>query len=123
MNIEQELQFLQYQIWFLMVLFIAFIALNFYFRITKKLDDKDKPDFSEMWYKGDLDKLITSSRKRLSNHPNDTDALFWGAKALMTKSNCLEEAKNNLEKLKNSEPAWKDHTQELIDDIKKMQSG
>ena len=117
---EQELQFIQYQLWAVIGLFLLLFASNVICYFSKKGGSNLGLSFGEMWDKGELDKLITKSREFLIEYPNHQSALYFGAKALVAKKENLSEAKRHLNKLLEIEPTLSEQVQEIIDEIDKI---
>ena len=118
---EQQLQFIQQQLWFVIGLFLLLIATNIICYFVRKTDRDKEPRFGEMWDKGDLDKLIKKSREHLIEYPNHQSALYFCAKALVAKKESLAEAKRHLTKLQEIDPTLSKQAQEVVDEIKKIE--
>jgi len=118
---EQELQFIQYQLWFVIALFLILVATNVVCYFVRKSEKDNDPGFGEMWDKGEIDKVIKKSGEHLIEYPNHAGALYFGAKALVAKRIELTEAKRRLVKLQEIEPTTAASTQELIDEIVKIE--
>ena len=118
---EQDLQFIQYQLWFVIALFLLLIATNVVCYFVKKSEKGNDPHFDEMWDKGDIDNLLKKSREYLVEYPNHTSALYFCAKALVAKRENLPEAKGYLIKLLQNEPTVSAQVQEIIDEIQKIE--
>ena len=118
---EQELQFIQNQLWFLIALFFLILATNIVCYFVRKGENSSDPDFSELWVKDQLDKLIRESREYLIKYPNSVDALYFGSKALVAKREGLPEAKMHLTKLLEIEPTLSKQIQEVIDEISRIE--
>jgi len=67
---EQELQFIQYQLWFVIALFLLLIATNVICYFVRKSGKDNTPRFGEIWDKGELNKLLKKSREYLIEYPN-----------------------------------------------------
>lgn len=118
---EQELQFIQYQLWFVIALFLLLIATNVVCYFVRKSEKDNDPHFGEMWDKGEIDNLLKKSREYLIEYPNHTSALYFCAKALVAKKENLPEAKVYLNKLSKNEPTVSAQVQEIIDEIEKIE--
>lgn len=120
---EQELQTIQNQLWFLIVLFSLLVATNIVCYFSRKSEKSKNPRFGEMWDKGELDRLLKESGEYLYEYPNHQSALYFRAKALVAKRQNLSEAKMHLTKLKEIEPTLKSQTQEILDEIENIERG
>ena len=118
---EQELQFIQYQLWFVIALFLLLIATNIVCYFVRKSEKKNEPQFGQMWDKGEIDELLRRSREYLIEYPNHTSALYFCAKALVAKRENLAEAKGYLNKLLQNEPTVSAQVQEVINEIEKLE--
>lgn len=118
---EQQLQFIQHQLWFVIGLFLLLIATNIVCYFIRKTDKEKEPRFGEMWDKGDLDNLIRKSREYLIEYPNHQGALYFCAKALVAKKENLAEARSHLLKLQQMDPTLSKPAQEVIDEIQKIE--
>jgi len=112
---EEQLNFMQYQLWAVLGLFAVFIITNLICYYGKK-SEKPETDFSELWNKGEIDELLTKAKSHLASYPNETSALYFYSKALITKEQ-YQEAKELLEKLLVNEPTLKKDIQETLDSI------
>ena len=119
---EQQLQLIQYQLWFVIALFALLIATNVVCYFVRKNEKSIDPQFGEMWDKDQLDKLIKKSSEYLIEYPNHQNALYFGAKALVAKRENIPEAKRRLKKLLNNEPTLRESIQEIIDEIGSSES-
>ncbi len=118
---EQELQFIQYQLWFVIALLLLPIARNVFCYFVRKSEEKNDLRFGEMWDKGELDRLINQSRDHLREYPNHQGALYFCAKALVAKRENLSEAKMYLTKLLEIEPTLSNQIQDILSEIEKIE--
>ena len=118
---EQQLQFIQYQLWFVIALFLILIATNVVCYFVRKSDKDNDPKFGEMWNKGDIDALLKKSREYLIEYPNHASALYFCAKALVAKRENLSEARGYLNQLLQNEPRVTAQVQEVIKEIEKIE--
>ena len=118
---EQEIQFIQYQLWFVIALFFLLIATNVICYFVRKSEKDNDPRFGEMWEKGEIDKLLKKSGEYLIDYPNHAGALYFRSKALVAKRESLPEARGYLKKLIQNEPTLIDQTQKIIDEIEKIE--
>jgi len=119
---EQELQFIQNQLWFVIALFALLIATNIVCYFVRKSEKGSDPKFGEMWDKDQLDMLIKKSSECLVEYPNHSGALFFGAKALIARKENIAEARRRLTKLLDIEPSLKDSVQEILDELESSES-
>ena len=118
---EQEIQFIQYQLWFLIGILALLVATNVICYFSRKSEEDKSQNFSEMWSKGQLDELVIKSRECLLEYPNQQDALYFGAKAMIAQRKNLDEARKYLERFVEIEPSFSEAMQESIDEINKIQ--
>jgi hypothetical protein len=79
------------------------------------LREKNKgPDFSLMFDKDQIDKLIDESTKYLQTYPNHMNALYFGAKGLIIKKR-FSEAKKQLGKLSSIEPSLTEEYKDMVE--------
>jgi len=114
---EQDLQYIQYQLWFVIALFALLIATNIVCYFVRKGERNKEPKFSEMWDKDKLDELIKKSSEYLLEYPNHPGALYFGAKALVARKDNLGEARRRLNKLIETEPSLRSSVQEVLDEL------
>jgi len=119
---EQEIQFIQYQLWFVIALFALLIATNVVCYFLRKRDKDNEPKFGNMWDKDQLDVLIKKSSEYLVEYPNHPGALYFGAKALIARKENIAEARRRLTKLLDSEPTLRDSVQEMLDELDSSES-
>ena len=102
---EQELAFIQNQLWVLIALLSFFVAGVIYCNLSQKKETiyKDVTNFGELWDKGEIDELLINTKKHLENYPNHSSALYFRAKALITVEK-YEEAKPLLDTLSLNHP-------------------
>lgn len=120
---EQELQIIQNQLWFLIALFALLVATNIGCYFSKLSEKSKSPRFGEMWDKGELDKLLKESQEYLYEYPNHQSAMYFRAKALLAKRKSLPEAKMHLKKLQEMDPSFNDQIQEILDEIENIERG
>ena len=119
---EQDLIFIQNQLWAVIALFVILIASNVACYLVRKNEKGNEPQFGDMWDKGEIDKLIIKSNEHLLMHPNHQSALYFGAKALIAKKENIPEAINRLSLLKANEPTLRASVQELLDEVNQLNS-
>jgi len=118
---EQEIEFIQYQLWFLIGVLALVVITNVICYFSRKSDEDNSPNFSKMWDKGQLDELVTKARECLLKYPNKQDALYFGAKAMIAQRKNLDEARKYLERFVKLEPSFSEAMQESINEINKLQ--
>ena len=119
---EQEILYIQHQLWFVIALFLLLIGTNIVCYFAKKSEKSKEPNFGEMWNKGEIDALIKRAREYLIEYPNHAGALYFCAKALVAKRVNFSEAKEYLNKVLQNNPTFSVQVQEIIDEIHKMES-
>jgi hypothetical protein len=115
---EQDLAFIQVQLWVVIGLFAVFVLTNVLVATTRRREKTKEPRFGQMWDKDQLDELIRQSEQYLREYPNHQTALYFGAKALIVKKR-FSEARKNLDKLSEIEPGLRSSYEELIEECKK----
>ena len=75
-----------------------------------------------MWDKGQIDALIIKTNEHLFTYPHHQSALYFGAKALITKKENIAEAERRVNLLMEIEPSLKDSIQVLLNDINDIKS-
>ena len=112
---EEQLTFIQYQLWAVIGLLAAFVITNLICYYTKKTEEPES-DFSALWDKGEIDELLIKAKKHLASFPNNSSALYFYSRALITKEQYIE-AKELLERLLVNEPTLRKDIQETLDSI------
>ena len=112
---EEQLTLIQYQLWAVIALLAAFVITNIFCYYAKKTEAPE-PDFSVLWDKGEIEELLLKAKKHLVSFPNNTSALYFYSRALITKEQ-YNEAKELLEKLLINEPTLKNDIQEILNSI------
>ena len=64
---EEQIAFIQYQLWAVIALFVLFVASNLYCYWNRKIDgmNNEIPDFGELWDMGEYDKLYKDTKAHL----------------------------------------------------------
>jgi len=119
---EQDLTFIQNQLWAVIALFIILIGSNVVCYFLRQSDKDNEPQYGDMWEKGEVDKLISKTNEHLLSHPNHAGALYFSAKAFVSKKENISEAVRRLNILKENEPTLKISVQELLDEIQQIES-
>jgi hypothetical protein len=119
---EEQIQFIQYQLWFVIALFALLIATNVVCYFLRKSEKENDHNFGDMWDKDQLDMLIKKSSEYLIEYPNHSGALYFGAKALIARKENIPEARKRLNKLLDIEPTLKDSVQDIIDELDSSES-
>lgn len=83
---EQELAFIQNQLWVLIALLSIFVGGVIYCNLSRKNETiyKDITNFGELWDKGEIDELLINTEKHLKDYPNHSSALYFRAKSLIS---------------------------------------
>ena len=81
-----------------------------------------EPEFREMWERGEIDNLLKKSRKYLEQYPNNTNALYFRSKALISQRKNISEAKKYVERLIKNEPNLANELQLILEEIEKIES-
>ena len=115
---EQDLAFIQVQLWVVIGLFAVFVLTNVLVATTRRRKNTEEPRFGQMWDKDQLDKLIRESEEYLREYPNHQGALYFGAKALIVRKR-YSEARRNLDKLSKIEPSLRSSYQDMIEECQK----
>lgn len=119
---EQQLAFIQNQLWALIALLLIFVGGNLFCYLTRnKTDSKEQPEFGEMWDKGEIDELLNESESFLKKYPNHSSALYFRAKALIARQQYIE-AKKLLNKFIINYPDFKESINELLEAIENENS-
>jgi len=113
---EDQLNFIQNQLWALLTLMFLFVLSNVYCYITKNDEKKKKDDLERMWEQGNINDLINQSEKILQENPYNFDALFYGAKAMASQNN-YEDAIKQYKKIIEIEPGFRSSMQSQIDEL------
>jgi cytochrome c-type biogenesis protein CcmH/NrfG len=115
---QQELAFIQIQLWVVIGLLAVFVLTNLYVATTRRRGKPDEPRFGQMWDKNQLDELILKSEEHLREYPNHQSALYFGAKALIVRKR-FSEAQRKLDKLLQIEPGLRSSYQDMIDECQR----
>jgi len=70
---------------------------------------------------GKLDDLIARSTDYLKEYPNNVNALYFGAKALVVRKQ-YKEAKERVDRLSEIEPSLKETVKEILEEINNAES-
>jgi len=102
---EQQLAFIQNQLWALIALLLIFVAGIIFCNLSRKNETiyKDITNFGELWDKGEIDDILVKTKEHLESFPNHSSALYFRAKALITVKK-YEEAKPLLDTLSLNHP-------------------
>jgi len=119
---EEQLRIIQYQLWVVMALFVLVLIANFVCYFSKRRENSEDDEiFSLLWEKNQLDELVAKSEKYLQKYPNNKDALYFGAKALVVKKE-YSRAKDRLDKLLQIEPGLRSSLQQMLQEIDMLQN-
>lgn len=118
---EQEFAFIQNQLWVLIALFTILLAGNLFCYLTRTKEREISPAFGDMWDRGEIDEILSESESYLKEYPNFSSALYFRAKALITRKQ-YEEAKTNLDVLLKNHPDLNPEINELLETIENENS-
>ena len=119
---EEQLITIEYLLWTMIALFIFVILTNVICYIVKSGEKRnDDKIFRLLWDKDELDKLIDESEAYLKNYPNNQNALFFGAKALIVRKEYTR-AKSRLNTLLEIEPTLRETLEEMLDEIHNIEN-
>ncbi len=113
---EEQILFIQYQIWGVIVLLIIFVVGNVFCYLTRTKERKLSPEFGDLWDKGKIEELLSESESYLKEYPNYSSALYFRAKALISCKR-FDEAKNCIEILILNHPDLKEEVSILLETI------
>ncbi len=80
---ESDLSQIKLLLWAILGLQLLFVLLNIACRILGCGQDSS-PNYRDLLDRGEFEKLVTHTKRRLESHPNDLDALYFHAKALQS---------------------------------------
>jgi len=99
---ESDLSQIKFLLWAILGLQILFVLLNVACRILGCGIDSS-PNYRDLLDRGEFDKILAHTKKRLESHPNDLDALYFRAKALQS-SGLPQSARPFVERLGQHDP-------------------
>ncbi len=118
----EEITFVQNQLWAVIALLAFLIVSTVVCNLTRKREEKTESEkFPELWELGKLDDLIARSTDYLKEYPNNVNALYFGAKALVVRKQ-YKEAKERVGKLSEIEPSLKETVKEILEEINNAES-
>jgi len=79
---DSDLQQIKLLLWAILALQIFFVIANIACRLLGCGDDR-RADYSRLFSNGKFEKILSLTEERLKTHPDDTDALYYRAKALI----------------------------------------
>lgn len=119
---EGQLQFIQYQLWALIGLFLALVLTNVVCYLTRRATPSSNDDrFREMWDRNQIDKLAKEAEQYLQQYPNNTNALYYGARAMVVKRR-FPTAKAWLRKLSETNPSLSEMVEDEIQAIEDLEA-
>lgn len=119
---EEQLQFIQYQLWGLIGLFLVLVLTNVICYLTRQNTNSTEDErFREMWEKGQIDKLAEEAEQYLQKYPNNANALYFGARALILKRR-FPTAKSWFRKLAEISPSLSETVSEEIQAIEELEA-
>jgi len=118
----EEVTFVQNQLWAVIALLTVLIVSTVVCNLTRKAEKKTESEkFPELWELGKLDDLIVRSTDYLKEYPNNVNALYFGAKALVVRKQYIE-VKERVSKLFEIEPSLKEAVKEILEEIENAES-
>lgn len=117
---EDELAFVQLQLWVVIGLLAFFVLTNLLCRIFG-CEWSDEKIYAKMWQKGEVDKLLKLAELRLAENPHDIGALYFGARAMVARGR-NDDARRLLERLSVIEPSLRSACQEEIGELSRSAS-
>ena len=99
---ESDLSQIKILLWAILGLQIVFVLLNVACRVLGCGTDSS-PNYRDLLDRGEFEKILAYTRKRLESHPNDLDALYFHAKALQS-SGLPKSARPFIERLGKHDP-------------------
>ena len=100
---EAELAQIKTLLWIILSLQLLFVVGNILCRIIGCGDQK-RTNYGELLDRGKIKDVLDQTKKRLSSHPRDIDALYFHTKALIA-SGLTESARRHIGQLMIAEPA------------------
>ena len=102
---EEQILFIQYQLWGVLALLGIFVAGNIFCQYTRSKNKNYIPEFSSLWDKGEIDELLNETESYLKEFPHYSHALYFRSRALIKRKR-YKEAEENLETLSKNHPEW-----------------
>ena len=98
---ESDIAQIKILLWAILALQVLFVAANIACRLIGCGKD-GQPDYNKLVSRGKYDEILSYTKKRLETHPQDTDALYFRAKALQD-TGLIESAKECIKRLGESD--------------------
>ena len=95
---ESDIAQIKILLWIILGLQIVFVVGNILCRLIGCGTDRH-PDYNDLVSHGKFDEILSLTEKRLQTHPQDTDALYFRAKALQHVG-LVESAKDCIRRLR-----------------------
>jgi hypothetical protein len=118
---EADLAQIKMLLWAILGLLALFVTSNILCHIFKCGQSADEK-YGDMWQRGHIDELIEKTRVRLSEHPHDISALYFGAKALAA-SGMHESAMAYIRRLMIIEPTLREECEIQLAAIQEAANG
>ena len=112
---ESDIAQIKLLLWAVLGLQVFFIAANVACRLLG-CGSGGVHDYKDLISKGKIDKVLALTKKRLETHPEDTDVLYYRAKALQ-QAGLLDSAKECIRRLGKLDPIFAQVSKEWIDSI------
>ena len=112
---ESELAQIKMLLWAILGLQVIFVVGNILCRIYG-CGTNGQPDYNEWVTRGKFDQILSHTKKRLETHPDDTDALYFRAKAL-PHVGLIESAKECIKRPGQSDPRLAQVSREWLESL------
>src|SRR5690606_17892063 len=100
---------------------VLFVSANIACRLLGCGKD-GQPDYNKLVARGKYDEILSYTKKRLETHPEDTDALYFRAKALQD-TGLIESAKMCIRRLGESDRRLAQASKEWLEALEQTAKG
>ncbi|MFC6351090.1 hypothetical protein H7691_15370 [Stenotrophomonas sp. CW117] len=118
---DYDLYQIKLLLWAILGLQLLFVLINIACRIFSCSHDSS-PNYRDLLDRGEFEKILAHTKKRLASHPDDLDALYFHAKALQSSGLPLS-ARPFIERLGKNHPLLARAAQEWIAAIDESDKG
>ena len=118
---ESDISQIKILLWVILGLQFSFVVSNIACRFLGCGGD-GQPKYKELVAKGKYDKILSHTKARLETHPDDTDALFFRAKALL-RAGLTESGKDCIRRLGEADVRLNQASKEWLESIDRKSSG
>jgi hypothetical protein len=118
---EADIAQIKILLWIILGLMAFFVTSNILCHIFKCGQPKEEK-YGDLWQRGQIDELLEKTRSRLSEHPHDISALYFGAKALAA-SGMHESAMGYIRRLMLIEPTLREECEMQLAALEKDANG